>query len=435
LLHSRAIPENDENPEKEGKMRPSLFLLSFAVLPALGFQGPVGAQASGEQETFALQDLLRIARERNPDLLARRAERESLDADRRAAGRFQNPEFEFVTGEGDPFEGTEKKTLREFSVSQTIDNPLSRHFRQGARRQLVEAAEEGFRFGTLEVDYEVRLHFFRILFLRDLLRLAQLNEEALDEVRGLIETRAEVGEVKELEAIRLRVEHMRAQNEVNAAELELEQVRQRLNMFLSNALPVDYALEGELEADLVIPELAYLREEALPRHPLIGQAARKRAAAGQQLRASRFQWIPDPVVSATSAKELDGDIFKWGFGFEIPLWNQSRAAAERERQTLRQLEHQGEGLLLELEAEIMVHHNHLLLHRRTLQLFQEGLLEEAETSMEIAEVSYREGEISFVEYLDARRTFQSIQIEFQQALYDWNRELAELDRAVGGGIL
>ena len=68
-------------------------------------------------------------------------------------------------------------------------------------------------------------------------------------------------------------------------------------------------------------------------------------------------------------------------------------------------------------------------------LFREGLMEEADTSMDIAETSYREGEISFVEYLDARRTYQSIQIEFQQALYDWNRELAELNRAVGGGIL
>ena len=90
---------------------------------------------------------------------------------------------------------------------------------------------------------------------------------------------------------------------------------------------------------------------------------------------------------------------------------------------------------MELEANLLTHHNHLLLHRETLRLFEEGLLEEAEVSMQIAEVSYREGEISLVEYLDARRTHRSIQIEFQQALYDWNRELAELERAAGGGIL
>ena len=267
------------------------------------------------------------------------------------------------------------------------------------------------------------------------MRLARLNAEALEEVRGLIELRARVGEVRDLEAIRLRVEHMRAQNQVQAAELELEQFRKHLNMFLGSLLPEDYALVGDLDSDLQVPDFDLLVEEYLPRHPLVQRADRYRMAAGRSVKASQFGWFPSPVVSATSARELDGDIFKIGVGLQIPLWNFSRAAVDRERQILRQTEYEQEGTRLELEAALMIHHNHLLIHRRTLQLFQDGLLEEAEMSMEIAEVSYREGEISLIEYLDARRTYQSIQIEYQQALFDWNRELAELDRAAGGGIL
>ncbi len=416
-------------------MRTSFRMVAPTVLAILSLQGPVAAQTPTRSEPYTLNDLISMARERNPDLLALRAERASMDAGRRDSGRFHNPELEFVTGEGDPFEGTDKKTLREFSVSQTINNPISRHFRQGALSTLVGAADEGVRFGALDVDSEVRLRFFGVLFLQERLRLARLNEEALDEVRSLIETRARVGEVNELEAIRLRVEHMRALNEVTATELELSQVRQHLNTYLGNSLPEAYELDGELTSDLIVPGFDELKENLLPQHPLLGQASMRREAARQNLKAAQYQWIPDPVVSATSAKEIDGEIFKWGFGFELPLWNQSRAAVERERQTLRQTQHQEEGLLLELEAQLLIHHNHLLVGRQTLQLFQEGLLEEAEMSMEIAETSYREGEISLVEYLDARRTFQSIQLEYQQALYDWNRELAELNRAVGGGIL
>jgi len=382
-----------------------------------------------------LQDLLSIGRDRNPNLLSLRAERDALAAGRRNDGRFRNPEFEYATGEGDLFDSPDSKTVREFSVSQTIENPLARHFRMGSLQGEVDAAEEEVRFGVINVDYEVRLHFYRILYLREALRLAQLNEEALGEVRTLIETRAQVGEVRELEAIRLRVEHMRAQNATQAAELELDQFRRHLNMFLSNVLPEDYSLQGEMASNLEVPELDRLESEFLPSHPLLVQATKRREAAGQQVKVSQFGWIPDPVVSATSAKELDGDILKFGIGFEIPLWNQSRAAVERDRQTLKQWDHHEESLRLQLLAELMVSHNHLRLHRRTLELFQEGLLEEAEASMDIAETSYREGEISFIEYLDARRTYQSIQMEFQQALYDWNRELAELDRAAGGGIL
>jgi cobalt-zinc-cadmium efflux system outer membrane protein len=434
-------PENEENAEEERDMRTSFRVLAVtamalsAVHPAASGQSGAAVQDAQLQDAFTLADLLDLARERNPDLLALRAERESLAADRKDAGRFNNPEMEWTTGEGDPFEGTEKKTLREISVSQTIENPLSRHFRLGARSKEVEAADEGVRFGTLEVDSEVRLHFYRILYLNERLAITRLNEEALDEVRRLIETRVRVGEVKELEAIRLRVEHMRAQNEVTASELELSQFRQHLNTFLGNALPEDYSLVGELDSDDTIPDFENLRTTVLPNHPLLTQASRNTEAAEGQLKATNFQWIPDPVVSATSAQELDGDIFKWGLGFQIPLWNQSRAAAERERQTHRKMEQHERGLLLELEAELMIHHNHLVLGQQTLRLFEDGLLGEAEMSMEIAELSYREGEISLVDYLDARRTYQSIQIEYIQALYDWNRELTVLNRASGGGIL
>lgn len=401
----------------------------MALLP-LAFPCP-----SRAQESFTLEDLLEIGRERNPTLLSLRAEEAALEANRRDAGRLENPELGFETGEADPFESSGKKTVRGFSLSQAIENPFSRSHRLGALRAGVDAAGERVRFGVLEVDYEVRLHVHRILFLRERLRLARLNEEALREIRGLMEARAAVGEVRELEAIRLRVEHLRSENEVRASEMELEQFRKHLNTFLGNALPEGYSLEGTLEADLVVPELGRLTEEYLPGHPALGQAAFQRESASEEFKADRVGWIPDPVISASSGQEMDGDIFKVGIGFQIPLWNQSRAAAERGRQVLNRMTYEEEALRLELEAQLMVRHNHLQLHRQTLLLFQEGLLQEADTSMEIAEASYRAGEISFVEYLDARRTYQSIQIEYQQALFDWNRELAELDRAAGGGIL
>ncbi|MCK5651588.1 MAG: TolC family protein, partial [Gemmatimonadetes bacterium] len=232
--------------------------MAFLVFAAPGFQLPFGAQRSPPgalsaqesyvQESYTLEDLLRIGRERNPNLLSLRAGRDALVAGHRDAGRFLNPELEYEAGEGDLFKSSETKSVREFIVRQTIENPLARHYRLGALQYEVEAAEEGVRFGTIGVDHEVRLHFYRILDLEELLRLARLNEEALLEVRGLIETRAQVGEVRDLEAIRLRVEHMRAQNEAKAAELELAQFRQHLNMFLSNVLPEGYVLEGELTA-------------------------------------------------------------------------------------------------------------------------------------------------------------------------------------------
>jgi len=402
------------------------------LLATLGLGIPL---ATSGQQRFTLQDLLEVGRERSPTILALQAEHAAMEARRRDAGRWENPELEYEWGSGDPREGGPEQSLSGFSARQVLENPLTRHYRLGALEAEVEAAAEDVRSGILDVELEIRTHFYRILYLREMVRLARLNEEALGEIRTLIETRARVGEVRELEAIRLRVEHLRARNEVEKAEMELDQYRRHLNTFLGNILPEDFALDGTLTADPGEPDLDQMTRENISRHPELIQATRATEAARATLKEKQLGWLPDPVLSGSSRRELDGDVRSLGVGLRIPLWNQSRAAADEGRQRVRMMEHRQEALRLELEANLMIHHNHLRLYRQTLRLFEDGLLDEAEASMEIAESSYRQGEISFMDYLDARRTYHSIQIQRQQALLDWNVERATLDRAAGGGTL
>jgi cobalt-zinc-cadmium efflux system outer membrane protein len=402
----------------------------------LGLTGFVlSLQPAFAQERYTLEALLEIGREGNPTVLALRAAHRAVEDRRRASGRWENPELEYEWGSGDPRDGGPSRTVSGWSGRQALENPLTRHYRLGAVDAEVDAAGEAVRSGVLDVELEIRLHFYRILYLREMSRLARMNEEALSEIRTLIEARAQIGEVRELEAIRLRVEHMRAQNELEAAGMELDQYRRHLNTFLGNVLPEDFQLEGALEPPTGEPDLADLTRELLPGHPALTTAARERESVEMRLQESRFGWVPDPVLFGASRVELDGKVQTLGVGLRIPLWNQSRAEADEGRSRVRALAHREEALRLELEANLLIHHNHLRLYRQALRLFEEGLLGEAEASMEIAEASYRQGEISFMDYLDARRTYQSIQIEHQQALYDWHLERATLDWAAGGGTL
>jgi cobalt-zinc-cadmium efflux system outer membrane protein len=402
-----------------------------AFLPLILFLGTATPLLG--QEPLTLERLLEMGRENSPTVRALRAAQKAVEAGRRDSGRWDNPELEFEWGTGKPFAGTGDLSVNGFTASQRLENPFSRHFRMGALRAEEDAAAEDVREGVLEVEYQIREHFYRILFLEEVVELAALNEEALAEVRTLIETRARLGEVRELEAIRLRVEHLRALNELEAARIELDQFRQHLNTFLGNQLPADFEITGPLSADPTLPDLETLYREALPNHPSLVRAETERRGAEQSLKESQASWIPDPTIYYSSSREMEGDIQKFGVGLSLPLWNQSRAASEASKQALQMAELRKEALQLEMQAQLMIHHNHLRLAQRTLALFEEGLLTEAETSMGIAESSYREGEISLMEYLDSRRTYHSIQIQRQEALFEWNVERAALDRAAGGG--
>ena len=118
----------------------------------------------------------------------------AVEADRRDAGRFPEPGVGVRDRGGRPLRIPGKRSLSELSVSQTIQNPLARHYRLGAmeiggRRRRGACPSRGpWRWTTRSGSTSIR-----ILYLQEHLRLARLNEEALDEIRGLIETRARAG--------------------------------------------------------------------------------------------------------------------------------------------------------------------------------------------------------------------------------------------------
>ena len=89
---------------------------------------------------------------------------------------------------------------------------------------------------------------------------------------------------------------------------------------------------------------------------------------------------------------------------------------------------------LELSTAVKREIRHLRLSRETINLFHEGLLNQAEESLKIAELSYKQGEISLIDYLDSQRTYYSILKDYQLSLFDWNIKIAALEKAVGGEL-
>jgi len=92
------------------------------------------------------------------------------------------------------------------------------------------------------------------------------------------------------------------------------------------------------------------------------------------------------------------------------------------------------ALQIEISTEIKSRISQLRLSEQSLQIFHQGLLEQAEESLKIAEISYTQGEISLIDYLDSQRTYFHILNDYQDSLYQWNADKAALERAIGEEI-
>jgi cobalt-zinc-cadmium efflux system outer membrane protein len=243
-----------------------------------------------------------------------------------------------------------------------------------------------------------------------------------------------LGEVKELEAIKLYVETLKAQNELNKVQTELRLAKENLNKFLGNSLPLDFSIQGDLSYEFLSLDEKTLIDNALLSHPLIRKKQGELEFSESNLSYIRWQRFPDPKLSGFIDKGIDGKNKGIGISLEIPLWNfKSKEIAEAKSLVLKQKE-ESKASRMELTTEIKTKLSKLRLSEQTIELFLSGLLKQAEESLKIAEVSYKQGEISLIEYLDSQRTYYSILEDYQDSLYNWNVDKASLEKSVGEEI-
>jgi len=404
-------------------MKNRKYILLFLFFPALIFPG--------ERKEFNLSEIISLGLKNNPQILANEQKVKAKKAAYQASKRLFNPELEFHKGRGKLYESSEKRNTQGLSLIQSFENPLKRKYRIQMHENDLLATEYLFNFSKLEVIFEIKYLFYKILLLKKREELAQKTLNSITNIHQLIVKKAKLGEVKELEAIKLNVETLKAQNELNKIETELKLARENLNKSLGNSLPPDFSVQGILDYKPLILEEKSLLQKTYISHPLIKRKEKEREYAKSNIDYIKWQRLPDPKLSGFIHEELDGQNKGIGISFEIPLWNfKSKEIAEAESLFLRQSE-ELKGLRMELTTEVKTKLSQLRLSEQTIKLFHKGLLKQAEESLKISEVSYKQGEISLIDYLDSQRTYYSILKDYQDSLYAWNADRASLEKAIG----
>jgi len=383
------------------------------------------------KKAYSLQEILDIGLANSPLVAAKAQELNAKLAAYRAAKRLTNPELSLTWGKAESYDALVQRNTSGFSISQPLENPFKRHYRIQVFERDWEASEYLLEFHKLELKYAIKNHYYQILLQKKKSDLAQKNADSIAEIHRLIVKRAQLGEVKELEAIKLQVESLRAQNTLNKVWTEFQLAKERLNEVLGNSLPPDFSLQGELEYNPQDTDEHFLLTEILPFHPLIKEKEKRNEQAQENIRYVKWKLLPDFKLVGFSKKELDGRNKGLGISFDIPLWNWRTKEADEAESLLFKQNQELRAIKLELMTEAKARINQLRLSARAIKLFTSGLLKQAEESLKIAEVSYTHGEISLIDFLDSQRTYFSIMTDYQDSLYAWNTDRAALERAIG----
>lgn len=384
-----------------------------------------------EEEQFNLLEIIDLGLKNNLAISAKRQEVKAKRAAFQASKRLLNPELELHKGRAKSYEGDIERSTNGISLNQYLENPFKRNYRVQIFEKELQATEYQFNFLKLKIVYEIKKLFYRILLLKKKEQLAQKNLDSIREIYQLIKKRANLGEVKELEAIKLYVETLKAQNELNKMRTELKLAKKNLNKYLGNSMPPDFSIVGELDYTPFSIEEKSLLEKALHAHPLIKEKEAKLDQTKSNLNYVKWQRFPDFKLSGFIHKELDGRNKGVGISLDIPLWNfKSKEIAEAESLYLKE-NAEFKALRIELSTKVKSQLSQMKLSEETLRIFHEGLLKQAAESLKISEVSYKQGEISLIDYFDSQRTYHSILKDYQESLYAWNADKSALEKIIG----
>ena len=256
----------------------------------------------------------------------------------------------------------------------------------------------------------------------------------LKQFRQIAKSKYEVNQATEQDVLQADVEL--ADLESRHAELlrDRQVAAARINTLLHRE--ADYPLPPpptQVETADGLPGVEALRQTALQCRPdLASLLARVRVEEANLELACREYW-PDLEIIAKYDAFMPMDIRpQVGLNVNVPLRRQRRDAAVAEASAkVQQRRAEYQARLDQVRYEVQTAYDRLAQQRQSIAIYSEKILPSAERSLQSAQVNYTAGKVDFLRLIDAERQLHAQREKYYEALADYQRGLASLERAVG----
>jgi cobalt-zinc-cadmium efflux system outer membrane protein len=371
-----------------------------------------------------------MAERSSPRLQGAAAATERATAAIRTAQAYTNPTVEVYEGRqyARPVETPGVPgLLQHYAAYQTIEIPRERHARVHTARLSSTSSKFGQAAVTLSVVSEVKHAFYNVLRRREEIQHQQENLQLVEDLRRRVEIEVRVGEKGRLELTRAEAELAQAHYAVRSSQIELSNAIALLRVAI--AAPADANLDptGTLEAPVLLPPLADVRDLVLRTHPAVAQSQTDIQTAQATLNHERAQRIPRPVLFAEFENQPDLRYWRTGVSIPIPLWDRRQGQIGESAAAISQANAIFDQRRLELiSATERAYAQYQLADQQTTSL-ESGELRAAESAVDAAKAAYRFGERGIVEVLDAQRVLQSVRDDLLDAQFARQSALTDLE--------
>lgn len=410
--------------------------LSFMIVMAVAALLLSAAAIAAGEEIIHVDPLVQEAMERSPKILGARERHAALKEKIPQAGALEDPMLGFgVVNLPNNFDfNQEDMTMKEISVSQKFPFP-------GKRGLSEEVAAKEAEAGAAEVDdianqvvRDVKTTFYDLSHVYRAMEVTQRNKSLLEELAKITRTRYSLGQGIQEDVIRNQVEISKMVDDLIMLEQKKRALAAKLNYLLNRPQKTPLGQPAELDFSRVAFSIEELQQQAIEDNPMLKALKQEIAARRKNVELAKRDYLPDfSLKFAYGQREDRLDMYTGMIEMSLPIFIQSKQErkvaegyADVRSAQAKYDSAQNEILYMIADMGSMVQR----LERKN-ELYRTGIIPQARLQIDTAMSAYMVNKADFMTLLDSRMKLYRYELEYHDALTEYEKSLAALEAVVG----
>src|SRR3990167_3271272 len=410
----------------------------FVCLPCfqviiLGNDSPIrieGKSSHPVDKKISLEEALKIAIEKNPQLQSTRDQVDAAIGSLRQSKLYPNPVLELLAEEMPNSEVGLNQSQNLVGITQPIIT--------GGKRGLgIKVSEKSKEKNELERDTvllaviaDTKKAFYKVAADQEGYSIAKKVEEIAKGIYESEKVRFDAGEVAITNVLRAEVELSKARNSVSNAEGNLQNSIKELQTVMGIPEEIIDGSTGKLlsrPAELSLPELELKMNN---NQPFLKASKKNIEIAETQLSLEKRQVIPDINLSAGYKRLTQENVDTVQMGVEIPapFFNRNQGNIQKGKALSRKAKSENLSVYNDLLFQLKKNFNSYNVERKRVIEYRDKILPKAEESLKLITRGYKEGEFDYIDLLDAQRTWAETRISYIESLKILNLIIADIER-------
>lgn len=385
-----------------------------------------------------LRELLDEAERHNPQIAASYHTWQAATHVPKQVSAFPETQLEvqqFSVGSPRPFAGFSNSDFAYIGIgaSQDLPYPGKRALRAKVAQREADSLREDSESVRRRIVEALKLAYFRLAYLQQTIGILQRNDQLLQQVQQIVESRYRVGQGNQQDVLKVQLQGTMILQTITTNQQEQGQLQAQIKQILNRSQE-----SRDIVAELLAPTpLRYTVAELLQRvrdqNPDVRARQQMVRSQEAQIELAHKEFRPDFMTQYMYEHTASTfrDYYMATFGMRLPNRGRQRAELAKAEQDRLRAEQDVQTEVQRVLSEVEQQYVFLQSSRERVTIYRDGLIPQSDATFRAGLAAYQSNREDFQTLLSSFLDLLNLDLEYRRELAEHESALARLERLTG----